>query len=154
MGQRVPDACPGPCAATFVAWWRKCEGGAAARAMDASGEFTEFFRACLCTGLDCGPGGRCARGKCHCTEGWAGTACADVDECEQANGGCGHAPCTNAAGSASCGACPAGWTGPHCDLDVDECEGGRCGDALCHNFPGSARYVAVAPATPRLTSTQ
>jgi hypothetical protein len=59
---------------------------------------------------------------------------------------CNHAPCTNSAGSSSCGGCRIGWAGGHCDLDIDECEdsNGGCGEAICTNIVGSSRSAPLA----------
>ncbi|MBY0274076.1 hypothetical protein K2Z84_01950 [Candidatus Binatia bacterium] len=87
--------------------------------------------------------------SCNCPSGYGnagGTAtgtCTDVNECATANGGCfTGTTCTNTAGSRTCGACPAGYTGDGITCnDVNECatNAGGCaiGTATCSNTPGS-----------------
>jgi len=79
-------------------------------------------------------------GSCACAPGYQGTvgSCSDIDECAQANGGCGeHATCTNAPGGHLC-ACQPGYardSSGNCS-DVDECAKtpGPCHpDAACTN---------------------
>ncbi len=73
----------------------------------------------------------------------------DLDNCAAVpcqNGG----TCTGDADGYTC-ACPAGWTGTNCEVDVDECAGGdpcNIGSALgtgCTNTPGSYTCQCVSP---------
>jgi hypothetical protein len=85
---------------------------------------------------------------CMCPSGYTGngkssSGCADVDECATNNGGCdSKRPCTNEAGSFSCGKCDSGWSrdGATGCIDVDECttDNGSCGKhRVCKNSAGS-----------------
>lgn len=81
-----------------------------------------------------------AAGACACAPGYAGSPCADVDECEGDPCGAG-ATCQNVPGGYLC-ACPAGTRAEAggC-VDVDECatKPGPCHpDATCTNQPGGA----------------
>ncbi len=92
-------------------------------------------------------------GPLECEAGYAPVdgECVDVDECATDNGGCDPlTSCTNTAGSRTCGACPAGYSGDGevgC-TDVDECaaDHGGC-DPLtsCTNTIGS-RTCGPCPA--------
>ena len=103
----------------------------------------------LCTANICDPlTGSCAFPSVICP---AGQACnASNGNCEGSSNPCIPNPCQNGgtcdpgcllpscAGPYTC-ACPAGWTGPNCEADINECSFGVCGDNTisCENTPGS-----------------
>lgn len=81
-----------------------------------------------------------ADGSCACAPGYEGTpgACADIDECQAENGGCGaHARCVNLEGGFLC-ECEGGYELDESGacVDIDECarSPGPCHpDAVCTN---------------------
>ncbi|MEY4575682.1 MAG: hypothetical protein RL701_385, partial [Pseudomonadota bacterium] len=83
---------------------------------------------------------------CQCPAGHTSSAsgCVDIDECAQTSPApCdSHVTCVNTAGSYTCGACPAGYSGDGRTVctDVDECANGsaQCSPvSTCTNTPGS-----------------
>jgi hypothetical protein len=66
-----------------------------------------FPTAALCS-LDCGPHGRCDKGRCECHKGWTGDRC-DLLPCDlrcSEHGQCKNGTCV----------CSQGWNGKHCTL--------------------------------------
>jgi len=110
---------------------------------------------CTATGSyasDCGANSNCTNTPgsftCACQAGYAGNAtgraCVDINECETNNGGCfAGVACANTAGSRTCGACPARYTGNGITCtDINECDtnNGGCGAAAsfsCTNNVGA-----------------
>lgn len=84
---------------------------------------------------------------CHCSPGFHGPNCDDIDECKELNAKeiCGNGICVNTPGSYQC-YCKPGYTGQNCNMDVDEClpvpckNGATCIDKIndyeCHCAPG------------------
>ncbi|XP_064613092.1 uncharacterized protein LOC135476878 [Liolophura sinensis] len=73
----------------------------------------------------CPNGGKClSPDRCSCPPGYAGSPCADVNECQTGNGGCSQT-CSNTVGSFTC-SCKPGY-----QLDAD----GRTCKALCQGLP-------------------
>jgi hypothetical protein len=76
--------------------------------------------------------------SCACISGYAGTPCANIDDC--AMHGCVNGECVDGLNMYTC-ACESGWQGELCDEDVDECAANDmlCGDPLsqgaCENSP-------------------
>ncbi|MFT6398352.1 MAG: hypothetical protein ACJAYU_003110 [Bradymonadia bacterium] len=90
--------------------------------------------------------GRCPRGY----SGNGEDGCADINECDVANGGCDPlTSCSNTAGSRTCSSCPSGYTGTgdsDC-VDINECDvaNGGCDPlTVCTNTSG-ARTCGACP---------
>lgn len=88
-----------------------------------------------CKGQDCSEHGDCQDNingfYCNCNFGWTGDLCDKPTEC---SGGPDGKQCRNrgkpigTTGSCKC-LCPAGYTGAHCETDIDECDGQDCSSA-------------------------
>ncbi|XP_053376834.1 neurogenic locus notch homolog protein 1-like [Mercenaria mercenaria] len=76
-------------------------------------------------------------GKLACKHGYGKHSCTDINECSGQSSCKNGGTCKNTIGSFIC-QCRTGWTGPTCEVDIDECNLGYCTNAsTCTNSPGS-----------------
>jgi hypothetical protein len=110
-----------------------------------------------CTSTTCGANSVCAVvggvAQCTCAPGYAGGGCTQCypgyhavsaadggflceldDRCRATS--CGRGTCEDATGTVVCSNCPVGFTGAHCEVNVDDC-GTACQTGQCLDLVGS-----------------
>jgi len=112
-----------------------------------------------CGDMICSPHATCVKtggqAACECPTGYVdvngdASACEDIDECQDANGGCDPlVVCTNTVGGFSCASCPDGYLGdPKSGCkDVDECAAnhGGCDPLVACTNTGGGHTCGACP---------
>ena len=90
-----------------------------------------------CEDVDCGEGGVCQLGVCHCKPGYFGLRCDGLDKCYGAD--CGkHGSCESSGGQCQC---RDGWEGDKCEV-APVCAHVQCGEhGSCSNYDGSCQCL-------------